>query len=320
MKKRMMSVSENFKIGTSGYSYPGDPPKGWYGVFYPETRSKNLNELEYYSQFFDTVEINSTFYRPPSPAMSKAWAKKTPANFEFAVKVWQKFTHPKKIGEGVRGAEEKWEPAAQGDVDLFRTGIDPLVESRKLGILLLQYPPGFHCIEENIERLRWALKAFRDYPKVVELRHRSWSDRSREIKGLLEELGAGWAVIDEPKFASSVRQEFEPVGNIFYFRAHGRNVAKWWQHGEPWERYDYLYSQEQIHFFGDKIREVVKNFPGSKVYVFFNNHARGQAVANGIMLRHEMGMPIKTAPISALARAFPQISAILPAATQEGLF
>ena len=99
MKKRMMSVSENFKIGTSGYSYPGDPPKGWYGVFYPETRSKNLNELEYYSQFFDTVEINSTFYRPPSPAMSKAWAKKTPANFEFAVKVWQKFTHPKKIGD-----------------------------------------------------------------------------------------------------------------------------------------------------------------------------------------------------------------------------
>ncbi len=146
--------------------------------------------------------------------MAKAWAKKTPPNFEFAVKVWQKFTHPKKIGEGIRDSEEKWEPAAQGDVDLFRVGIDPLAESQKLGVLLLQYPAGFHCTEENIERLRWALKAFREYPKVVELRHRSWSDRSREIKGLLEELGTGWVTIDEPKFASSVRQEFEAVEHL----------------------------------------------------------------------------------------------------------
>ncbi len=316
----MTSVSERFKIGTSGYSYPGPPPKGWYGVFYPEVRGKKLDELEYYSQFFDTVEINSTFYRPPSPGMAKAWVKKTPPTFEFAVKVWQKFTHPEKIGEGVKGAEEKWEPAAQGDVDLFRAGIDPLAESQKLGVLLFQYPAGFHCTEENIGRLRWTLEAFKDYPKVVELRHRSWSDRSGEIKGLLEESGAGWVVIDEPKFASSVRQDFEAVGNIFYFRAHGRNFAKWWEHGEAWERYDYLYSQEEIRFFGDKVREILQKFPGSKVYVFFNNHARGQAAANAIMLKHEMRIPIKTAPMSALARAFPELSGILPAATEQSLF
>jgi uncharacterized protein YecE (DUF72 family) len=82
-------VSERFKIGTSGYSSPGQPPKGWYGVFSPEIRGKRLDELEHYSQFFDTVEINSTFYRQPSPGMAKAWEKKTPPTFEFAGMEWQ---------------------------------------------------------------------------------------------------------------------------------------------------------------------------------------------------------------------------------------
>jgi uncharacterized protein YecE (DUF72 family) len=108
-------------IGTSGYSYPGAPPKGWFGAFYPHVKSKGFDDLKYYSNVFNTVEINSTFYRPPSEAMTKRWASKTPSDFMFAVKLWQKFTHPMKIGR--KKPEEQWEAATQKDFDQFRDGI-----------------------------------------------------------------------------------------------------------------------------------------------------------------------------------------------------
>ncbi len=312
---------QKLRIGTSGYSYPGPPPKGWFGVFYPETKRKRFDELEYYSQFFDTVEINTTFYRPPAPGMAKAWSTKTPESFEFAVKVWQKFTHARLIGEEVQQGKEWWEPPTQDDVDLFLTGIEPLADSGKLGVLLFQYPPGFHFTGDNVERLRWTLRAFKDYPKVVELRHRSWSDRSRETKEVLKEFRASWVLIDEPKFASSVKQEFVAVGEILYLRAHGRNEENWWSPPEAWMRYDYCYSIEEIQQFARELKGVIQERPDlNKAFVFFNNHARGQGAVNAIMLSHEMGIAIKGAPTETLLRTFPQISEMVPKPTQESLF
>ncbi len=308
------------RVGTSGYSYPGSPPQGWYGAFYPSNKGKGFSELEYYSSFFDTVEINSTFYRPPTPGMASAWVQKTFPSFEFAVKMWQKFTHSTAIGQGTCGAEEGRKAPGASDVDLFKKGIGPLAESGRLGALLFQYPAGFHSTNENVERLQKILKEFEDYPKVVELRHRSWSDKSGETKTLLLEHGANWAFIDEPKFASSVKQVFEPFGEIFYLRLHGRNRQKWWSHKEAWERYDYLYSQEEVRFFGDKIRQLRQKFSRAKVYVFFNNHARGQAVANGLMLKSELGQGITGRLPPALIEAYPQLSGLDGPLTQGTLF
>ena len=93
-------------IGTSGYSYPGPPPKGWFGAFYPDVKGKGFDDLKYYSNVFNTVEINTTFYRPPSAAVTKRWANKTPPDFTFAVKLWQKFTHPTKISR--KKSDEQW--------------------------------------------------------------------------------------------------------------------------------------------------------------------------------------------------------------------
>lgn len=300
------------RIGTSGYSYPGSPPKGWHGVFYPPTKAKRFDDLAYYSSFFDTVEINSTFYRPPAPDMAAAWARRTPADFEFAVKVWQRFTHPMKLGEATGDTEKNWQAPVDADVELFKKSIGPLSDSGKLGILLFQYPPGFHWTKENIEKLRWTLAAFRGYPKAVELRHRSWSDQGEETERLLSEAGATWAVIDEPKFASSVVQEFEAVGEILYLRLHGRNREKWWSHGEAWERYDYFYGPEEIRFLGDKIREAAEKSPQAKIYVFFNNHARGQAVADALMLKHELRQEMAAELPGSLVRAYPQLGEIRP--------
>lgn len=308
------------KIGTSGYSYPGAPPKGWHGLFYPKTRGKGFDELGYYSSFFDAVEINTTFYRPPAPGMAEAWVKKTPADFEFAVKVWQKFTHPMKLGEAAGETKRDWEAPGEADVEVFKRSIGALADSGKLGILLFQYPAGFHYTKKNLAKLQWTLRAFQGYPKAVELRHRSWSDRGKETKTLLEQSGATWTVLDEPKFASSVVQDFEPVGGILYLRLHGRNQEKWWKHGEAWERYDYFYGPEEIRFFGGKLEEIVQRSPKAKIYVFFNNHASGQAVANGLMLKHELGQGMTADLPRTLVQAYPQLAGLGRVESRDTLF
>jgi uncharacterized protein YecE (DUF72 family) len=297
-------MNQPLLIGTSGYSYPGQPPKGWFGAFYPERKVKGFDELEYYSQIFKTVEINFTFYRPPSQAVAKSWVNKTPTDFSFAIKLWQKFTHPMKIGR--KTSEDQWLPVTQGDIDDFRGGIQPLAEAGKLGALLLQYPTGFHSTPENQEKVERVLRAFYDYPKVVELRHNSWNERP-ELRTLLEENRASAVLIDEPKFASSIRQDFAPIGEIFYFRAHGRNAKAWWRPKESWERYDYCYSRDEIK----KIAEWIKgatNTPGTKKgFAFFNNHARANAPANAIMLSQELGLRLKAMPTEAMLAKFPQL-------------
>lgn len=297
---------ETVLIGTSGYSYPGPPPKGWHGVFYPEDKGKGFDEIEYYSQIFRTVEVNSTFYRPPSEAVTKRWVAKTPPDFTFALKLWQKFTHPMKIGR--KSADEQWEAATDKDFDQFRAGILPLAESGKLGALLLQYPAGFHCTPENMEKVAVTLRWFYDYPKVVELRHRSWTDQASELKAVLAENRAGNVLIDEPKFATSIRQDFQPTGEIFYFRAHGRNARAWWSHKESWERYDYLYSRGEIKKMADEIKGATSKPGVKKAFAFFNNHARASSAANAIMLSQELGVRLKAMPSEAMLAKFPELA------------
>jgi uncharacterized protein YecE (DUF72 family) len=300
-----MASARDIKIGTSGYSYPGPPPKGWYGAFYPEKKTKGFDELKYYSQVFTTCEINSTFYRPPSSAITTAWATKTSADFSFAIKLWQKFTHPMKIGR--KGSDEQWEPANQKEFDDFRSGILPLAEAGKLGVLLLQYPAGFNFSAENLEKVQNTLRWFYDYPKVVELRHKSWNENNAEMESLLLENRASGVLIDEPKFATSIRQEPKAIGDIFYFRAHGRNAKAWWNPKESWERYDYLYSRAEIKKHAERITTAVSTSGVKKAFAFYNNHARANAAANAIMLSQELGVRLKAMPPEAILQKFPDL-------------
>jgi uncharacterized protein YecE (DUF72 family) len=302
----LLDPARDIKIGTSGYSYSGAPPKGWYGAFYPEKKVKEFDELKYYSQIFNTCEINNTFYKPPSAAVAKGWADKTPADFSFSVKLWQKFTHPMKISR--KKSDEQWEPASQSDFEEFRAGILPLAEAGKLGALLLQYPAGFHCSPQNIEKVESTLRWFYDYPKVVELRHKSWNEKNPEIQALFLENRASGVLIDEPKFATSIRQQAEVIGEIFYFRAHGRNAKEWWNPKESWERYDYLYSREEIKQHAEWIKTAA-SMPGvKKAFAFYNNHARANAPANAIMLSQEMGVRLKAMPPEGMVTKFPELA------------
>ena len=210
-----------------------------------------------------------------------------------------------KVGRG--GSEDQWEPPTQKDFDDFRSGILPLAEAGKLGVLLLQYPAGFHFSAENLEKVQNTLRWFYDYPKAVELRHKSWNENNAEIESLLLENRASGVLIDEPKFATSIRQEPKAIGDIFYFRAHGRNAKAWWNPKESWERYDYLYSRAEIKKHAERITTAASSAGVKKSFAFYNNHARANAAANAIMLSQELGIRLKAMPPEAMLQKFPDL-------------
>jgi len=306
------------RVGTSGWSYPGG--KGtWNGVFYPKRgggRRGGFDELAFYAERFDTVEINSSFYGPPRPEVSRDWVRRTPAAFEFSLKLYQKFTHPSMYKAGrlkdVPGTPEQLDALArvnQADVDVFRGAIDPLASGGKLGALLAQFPASFKDAPESRAHLEWLLATFRDYPVAVELRHRSWSDDLAGTLMLLNAFGAALVQIDEPKFRLSIRQNQLPnVKGFYYMRLHGRNAAEWWRHRSSEDRYNYLYSADELKPIVESAvaaRELVR-----KAYLYLNNHFAAKSVANAAMVKDMIGDPVGAELPAELTAAYPPLAPV----------
>ena len=291
------------RIGTSGWNYPTG--KGtWNGVFYPlpEDRERGFDELRFYSERFNTVEINSTFYGQPRANAALGWVKRTPQDFEFTVKLYQKFTHP--------GMTIDRTPVAQADVDAFKGGIEPLAAAGKLGPLLIQFPFSFQRVPDAVDYLNWLLNAFRDYPLAVELRHRSWSDAQGETRALLNQYRAAWVQIDEPKFESSIRQDLSAGDSeIYYVRFHGRNAKEWWDHAESEDRYNYFYSEEELEPIAAKAR-AARDLK-KKVYLLMNNHFSAQSIANATTLKKMLDEPITARMPAELIERFPDLARIV---------
>ena len=222
------------RIGTSGWNYPSG--KGtWNGVFYPVPgdRPPRFDELAFYAERFNTVEVNSTFYGQPRATVSESWVRRTPPGFEFAVKLYQKFTHP-------NFAVDK-SPVRAADVDDFKRGIEPLAGGQRLGPLLAQFPASFKDTPQSRDYLEWLLTTFDEYQLAVELRHKSWSDHRDSVFDVLRSHDAAWTQIDEPKFRFSIRQDLMPnIRTFYYMRLHGRNAEQWWEHEQAEDRYNYL--------------------------------------------------------------------------------
>jgi uncharacterized protein YecE (DUF72 family) len=281
-----MLPDQSIHIGTSGWSYP----KGegtWKGNFYPAGK---VDELEYYSQFFDTVEVNSSFYRPPDPGIARGWARRVPAGFLFAVKLWQKFTHPGMFRE----ATGEDAVIAAADVDLFRASLEALAGSGKLGALLAQFPPSFKNNDDGWRVLAAVARAFGDYPLAVELRHRSWSDDGRTAT-FLREHNIAWVQIDEPKFGSSIAAEVPLTASLAYFRFHGRNAADWWT-GDNETRYRYLYSPEELSGLAEKVRAAARKV--KLLFAFFNNHWKAWAPRNANDMKRALQLPYRQLPLA----------------------
>ena len=291
------------RIGTSGWNYPAG--KGtWNGIFYPlpEDRERGFDELRFYAERFNTVEVNSTFYGQPRANAALGWVKRTPKDFEFTVKLYQKFTHP--------GMTIDRTPVAQADVDAFKGGIEPLAAAGKLGPLLIQFPFSFQRVPEAVDYLDWLLNAFRGYTPAVELRHRSWSDAQEETTALLKQYRAAWVQIDEPKFESSIRQDLSAGdSDIYYVRFHGRNAKEWWDHAESEDRYNYFYSEEELEPIANsaKLARDLKK----KVYLLMNNHFSAQSIANATTLKKMLDEPITARMPAELVERFPDLAGIV---------
>jgi len=306
------------RVGTSGWSYPNG--KGaWNGVFYPKRRGRKadgFDELAFYAERFDTVEVNSSFYGPPRPEVSRDWVRRTPAHFEFSLKLYQKFTHPSMYKaarlKDVPGTAEQLDALARvnrADVDVFRAAIEPLASAGKLGALLAQFPASFKDSADTRAHLEWVLTTFREYPMAVELRHRSWSDRIGETLSLLNGFDAAWVQIDEPKFRFSIRQNQLPnVAGFYYMRLHGRNAEQWWRHAASEDRYNYLYAREELKPIVEAAaaaKEIVR-----KAYLYMNNHFAAKSVANAAMVKDMVGEPPGADLPPELVSAYPELAPI----------
>ncbi|HSC29469.1 MAG TPA: DUF72 domain-containing protein [Vicinamibacterales bacterium] len=298
------------RIGTSGWSYPTG--KGtWNGVFYPvPARGRGrgrFDELAFYAEHFDTVEINSSFYGVPSPATARGWAARTPRDFEFSLKLYQKFTHPEMFHKAT-GADP-WS-LGQKDVDDFRKAIDPLAAAGKLGALLAQFPPSFKNEPDSRGYLEWLLERFAGYRVTVELRHRSWSDNPADTLAMLDAFGAAWTQIDEPKFRFSIRQNLLPnVRTFYYLRLHGRNAAQWWTHEKSEDRYNYLYSAVELQAFVEAARQASRAV--KKAYLYANNHFSAKSVANAAMLKHQLDQPLTGEYPDAFVERYPDLRGLV---------
>jgi uncharacterized protein YecE (DUF72 family) len=339
-------------------------------VFYPKPRPKGFDELAFYAEHFDTVEVNSTFYGQPRAEVTRGWADRTPDGFVFSVKLYQSFTHPRMFEERLRRSVEERPrrsvldardsleplrgarapsnsggggvPAAvnqggapregknddlvqmlvrpnESDLDEFRRGIDPLASSGKLGALLAQFPASFKDSPQSRGYLDGLLRAFGDYRVAVELRHRSWSDNIGETLEMLNAFDAAWVQIDEPKFRFSIRQNYLPnVEGFYYMRLHGRNAKNWWKHDKSEDRYDYLYSSEELEEFSetaDAARRLVK-----KLYLYTNNHFSAKSIANAVMIKKQLGEPIEGEYPAAFTARFPDLANTVTPARTSGLF
>jgi len=254
------------RIGPAGWSY-----KDWEGVVYPPKPGKGFDPLAYLARFFNTIEINSSFYRPPSTSTAESWARRVARrkDFTFTAKLHRVFTHE-------RGK------ATKKDEKDFREGMAPLVKAGKLGALLLQFPWSFKNTDEDRVYLSKLLEQFREYPLVLEVRHTSWNNEN--IYEWLEERGVGICNIDQPVFARSIRPAAMTTSPIGYVRMHGRNYQDWFRDkaGRD-ERYNYLYSLDELDPWLTRIKQVAKQT--RETYVITNNHFRGQAVVNAVEIK-----------------------------------
>ena len=267
-------------IGPAGWSYPD-----WKGRVYPDPPPPGFDPLEYLSRFFNLLEINSTFYRPPSAGMAASWGRRSPDRFLFTAKAWERFTHGR-------------EPASLDDLRAFRDGLAPLREAGKLGALLFQFPWTFRDGLASRDRIRRAVDALRVLaPPVLELRHGSWLDRLDFLRG----LGLGFCNIDQPASSTGITGTRILTGPLGYVRLHGRNAEAWFRPSAGRdEKYDYLYSKEEL---GGWVEAVESMSSADRLFLVTNNHFQGKAVVNALQLARALGKSIEIP--DPLAAAYP---------------
>lgn len=300
------------RVGPAGWSYPD-----WAGYVYPSRRAKGFHYATYLAEFFDTIEINTSFYNPIRPDHAAQWIDRVAANprFVFTAKLWQRFTH-NTVPTGAGGAAGAAIASATAeDERVVRAGFDVLRAAGKLSAVLLQFPFSFHRTAETVARLAALLKRFGDYPLVVELRHGSW--QTPETFAMLKEAKAGFCNIDQPIIGTSLEPSAETTSPIGYVRLHGRRYDTWFSDDEAvpsYERYNYLYSMEELRPWAKRVQKVAER--SRELFVITNNHYQGKGVVNALQLISILkGSKLKVP--ERLREKFPELEVIADAPAAE---
>ncbi|MBN2091548.1 DUF72 domain-containing protein [candidate division KSB1 bacterium] len=277
-------------IGPAGWAYPD-----WKNIFYPNKLPTRETELSYLSKFFNLVEVNSSFYRIPTAEMTQNWLRqvKSNKNFGFTCKLYQGFTHQ----------PAKLKPT---DLENYFQAIEPLHTADKLLAVLLQFPWSFKNTEENYSRLHELIHKFGQFPLALEIRHKSWETSA--FLNYLTDKKLTFVNIDQPVIGESIGFTQYATSNQVYFRFHGRNYQNWFRENTQGSaRYDYFYSVKEQNDFMEKIGKLIST--GKTIILVYNNHFRGQAVANGFQMKFHFEKQKQAIP-STLLQLYPELKSI----------
>jgi uncharacterized protein YecE (DUF72 family) len=287
-------------IGVAGWDYPD-----WAGLVYPSPRPRPFDRLAWLSGFLDAVEINVTFYRRVDAEIANSWISRVRSNssFAFTAKLYRVFTHDP-------------ETDLVDEARRYRDSIGPLLGSGRLKAVLVQFPHSFHDRPGNRARLARIVDLLPGLPLVAEFRHRSW-DNERAVD-FLRELRVGFCNIDQPALGSTLPPTEHVTSSVGYVRLHGRNAGHWFARqaaragisggsGGGSARYDYLYSLEELRPWVDRIGRIAAR--AEETVVIANNHYRGKAPANALMLKGALTGRRAQAPAPLIA-AYPELGTV----------
>ena len=280
-------------VGTSGYSF-----EDWIGNFYPAHIRKG-DMLKEYSSHFTAVEVNSTYYRIPKAVVMARMEEKTPPWFEFIIKANQEMTHKASKDNALYAS--------------FNEALKPLIEAGKFRGVIAQFPWGFKPAGETREHIAFLREKFDEIavagaagekgrcPLFVELRNGEWIDE--DLFESLKAQGIGYCSVDEPHLKGLVPPVARVTTDIGYVRLHGRNTKNWWGGARAegrgaeggraragGDRYDYLYSEDELKEWVVKIKAMAQ--AARKTYVFFNNCHAGQAARNAVLMKDLLSLAL----------------------------
>jgi len=283
-------------VGTCSWT---DPTLIRSGRFYPASAKSAESRLQFYASQFRLVEVDSTYYAMPSEATAKLWVERTGADFTFDIKTFRLFTMhptplislPKDIREALLKNTVEKKNIYQKDLPpevvnelwgRFERALLPLDSAGKLGVVLFQFPPWYYPGNEQRDYILSCREKLPQYQIAVEFRHNSWVNENNKERTLsfLRDNNLPFVCVDEPQgFKSSVPPMAEATSGICLVRFHGRKRENWEKQGiGPAERFNYLYSEEELREWAAKIRELAGKT--KQCHVLFNNCHEDKAVVN----------------------------------------
>ena len=245
-------------------------------------RQRRQHPLEYLARFFDTAEINTSFYGPLKPELAKLWCRRVAAvnpGFLFTAKLYRAFTHsPAAVMEPTSAATIR---PTDEDEARTREGLDALAAEGRLGALLIQFPVSFKNTPLNREYLDRLLRQFIEYPRVVEVRESSWNNA--ETLASFTRNNVAFCNIDQPVLGHSLAPTEHVTASIAYVRLHGRNYSEWFDSDNRNDRYNYLYKERELESWKQRIDNVAEK--AQATYVITNNHFESKAGVNALELK-----------------------------------